>query len=193
MILILSGNPDNPVLGAHAFRTTLSRENFIRIERSAAATAQLGPQSKKPQNVGLALSGGGSRAIAFHLGCLRALHDLDLLSRVQVISSVSGGSVISAMYAYSNDPFQEFEERVLELLGRGLHRDICRQVFRPASIWKVAKLSVAASVRFAARMLHLLFRVVVRSSMPARVSPPPARTFSRTEAFRDIIGQGPIP
>ena len=189
LILILSGNPDNPILGAHAFRTTLSGESYIRIERSAAASARLGPQSKRPQNVGLALSGGGSRAIAFHLGCLRALHDLDLLSRVQVISSVSGGSVISAMYAYSNDPFREFEERVLELLGRGLHRDICRQVFRPASIWKVAKISVVASVCFAARMLHRLFWVAVRPSMPDRVSQPPARTFSRTEAFRDTIAK----
>ena len=85
LILILSGNPDNPVLSAHAFRTTLSGESFIHIERSVAATARLGPQSKKPQNVGLALSGGGSRAIAFHLGCLRALHDLDLLRNLTQI------------------------------------------------------------------------------------------------------------
>ena len=189
LILILSGNPDNPILGAHAFRKSLSGESFIRIERSATATARLGPQSKKPQNVGLALSGGGSRAIAFHLGCLRALHDLDLLSRVQVISSVSGGSVISAMYAYSNDPFPEFERRVAELLGRGLHRDIIHLVFRPDSIWKVAKLGVTAIVCFIARMLHRLFRVALRPSMSARVSPPLARTFSRTEAFRDVIAK----
>ena len=45
----------------------------------------------------------------FHLGCLRALHDLDLLNRVQVTSSVSGGAVISAMYTYSSDPFQVFD------------------------------------------------------------------------------------
>ena len=34
--------------------------------------------------IGLALSGGGSRAIAFHLGCLRALNQLGLLDRVSV-------------------------------------------------------------------------------------------------------------
>ena len=28
--------------------------------------------------IGLALSGGGSRAIAFHLGCLRALQELEV-------------------------------------------------------------------------------------------------------------------
>ena len=37
------------------------------------------------RNVGLALSGGGSRAIAFHLGCLRALYDRGVLDRLRVI------------------------------------------------------------------------------------------------------------
>ena len=49
--------------------------------------------------IGLALSGGGSRAIAFHLGCLRALHDLGILRNVQTLSTVSGGSVVGTLYA----------------------------------------------------------------------------------------------
>jgi hypothetical protein len=32
--------------------------------------------------IGLALSGGGSRAIAFHLGCLRALQERGVLQKV---------------------------------------------------------------------------------------------------------------
>ncbi len=56
--------------------------------------------------IGLALSGGGSRVIAFHLGCLRALHRLGLLDRVAVISTVSGGSV-RALAAQ----FERFEVR----------------------------------------------------------------------------------
>ena len=71
-------------------------------------------------NIGLALSGGGSRAIAFHLGCLRALHDLGILDRVTVLSTVSGGSVIGALYALSADPFPLFEKRVRNVLRRGL-------------------------------------------------------------------------
>ena len=59
LILILSGNPDDPILGAHAFRTALSRKNLVRIEQNTAATTQLGPRLEKPRNVGLALSGGG--------------------------------------------------------------------------------------------------------------------------------------
>jgi NTE family protein len=70
--------------------------------------------------IGLALSGGGSRAIAFHLGCLRALHDLGILQRVKVLSTVSGGSIIGALYLATDAPFPEFEKRVHAMLARGL-------------------------------------------------------------------------
>ena len=80
-------------------------------------------------SIGLALSGGGSRAIAFHLGCLRALHDLGILGRVKVLSTVSGGSVIGALYAATDAPFPEFEDRVRTLLLRGLFRPAVRTAF----------------------------------------------------------------
>lgn len=61
--------------------------------------------------VGLALSGGGYRAAAFHLGTLRALHKMGLLNKVDVISSVSGGSIIAAYYAlHKDEPFELFEK-----------------------------------------------------------------------------------
>lgn len=47
---------------------------------------------------GLALSGGGSRAAAFHRGTLRGLIEVGLLDRVEVISTVSGGSVFAAAW-----------------------------------------------------------------------------------------------
>lgn len=70
--------------------------------------------------IGLALSGGGSRAIAFHLGCLRTLSKLGILEDVKVISTVSGGSVIGALYAAHSGSFEEFETKVRSLLSRGL-------------------------------------------------------------------------
>lgn len=85
--------------------------------------------SDKNVKIGLALSGGGSRAIAFHLGCMRALHELGVLSKVDVLSTVSGGSVIGAMYAYSDCSFEEFEERVKKLLSAGLTVGILRYTF----------------------------------------------------------------
>jgi NTE family protein len=80
------------------------------------------PSDSSEPVIGLALSGGGSRAIAFHLGCLRALNDLGILDRVKVLSTVSGGSVIGALYAAADAPFPEFEARVRRLLERGLFR-----------------------------------------------------------------------
>ena len=47
---------------------------------------------------GLALSGGGFRAALYHVGVLAALAELDILRRLEVISTVSGGSIIGAMY-----------------------------------------------------------------------------------------------
>ncbi|MBK8945357.1 MAG: patatin-like phospholipase family protein [Ignavibacteriae bacterium] len=76
--------------------------------------------NEKKISVGLALSGGGSRAIAFHLGCLKALHELNLLKDIDTISSVSGGSVISALYSYNNDSFEKFEKDTKKLLAKGL-------------------------------------------------------------------------
>lgn len=48
--------------------------------------------------LGLALSGGGFRASLFHLGVLRRMAEMDLLRRVEVLSTVSGGSIVGALY-----------------------------------------------------------------------------------------------
>ncbi len=48
--------------------------------------------------LGLALSGGGHRAAFFHIGLLARLAELGLLRPIQVISTVSGGSIVGALY-----------------------------------------------------------------------------------------------
>src|SRR2546428_3278101 len=48
--------------------------------------------------LGLALSGGGHRAAFFHIGVLAKLAELGLLRPIQVISTVSGGSIVGALY-----------------------------------------------------------------------------------------------
>lgn len=53
---------------------------------------------------------------------MRALHTAGLLPKVRVISTISGGSVLGAMYAYMNDDFTSFDERVVTLLRKGLMR-----------------------------------------------------------------------
>lgn len=47
---------------------------------------------------GLALSGGGFRASLFHIGVLARLAEMDVLRSVEVLSTVSGGSIVGALY-----------------------------------------------------------------------------------------------
>ena len=79
-------------------------------------------------NIGLALSGGGARAIAFQLGCLRTLNDRGILKHVKELSTVSAGSILGAMYAYSDDKFQDFDDKVQELLRVGFMNKILEHI-----------------------------------------------------------------
>jgi len=51
------------------------------------------------KRIGIALSGGGFRAAAFHLGVFRKLQQLGLLWKLDVLSCVSGGSIAGAFLA----------------------------------------------------------------------------------------------
>jgi NTE family protein len=52
-----------------------------------------------PARIGLCLSGGGFRAMLFHAGAILRLAETGLLNRVDVISSVSGGSITASLLA----------------------------------------------------------------------------------------------
>lgn len=97
-----------------------------------AASIGAGVVSTAPR-IGLALSGGGFRATAFGLGCLRALADRDLLRHVRVVSGISGGSLLAAMWAYGPKDFAEFEDSVITLLRSGLQLELARRTFTPAA------------------------------------------------------------
>ncbi len=64
---------------------------FLKNDWEAVRSAFVG-------KVGLALSGGGFRASLFHIGVLAKLAELDVLRSVEVLSCVSGGSIIGAHY-----------------------------------------------------------------------------------------------
>ncbi len=96
--------------------------------------------------IGLALSGGGLRAVAFHLGCLRALHDRGLLEQVSVVSGVSAGSLVAALWAYSDMTFPEFDAHIMELLRRGLFRKVLGRWLRPSHRLQSAATTITAGV-----------------------------------------------
>ncbi|MEZ5077059.1 MAG: patatin-like phospholipase family protein [Solirubrobacterales bacterium] len=55
------------------------------------------PEEAPAGGLGLCLSGGGYRAMLFHLGALWRLNQLGYLPRLDRVSSVSGGSIVAAV------------------------------------------------------------------------------------------------
>jgi NTE family protein len=72
--------------------------------------------SSSVQKLGLSFSGGGYRAAAFHIGTLKKLHELHILEKVDVLSTISGGSITGAYYCLRNGDFKEFESNIYDLL-----------------------------------------------------------------------------
>lgn len=77
-----------------------------------------------PGKVGLALSGGGFRAAFYHLGVMARLAEIDALRRVEVISTVSGGSIMGAHYALKLKKMME--EEPAESLTRGHYIELMK-------------------------------------------------------------------
>ena len=59
-------------------------------------------KNEKKSALGIALGGGGARGAA-HIGVLQKIKEAGI--KVDLVSGVSAGSVIAAMYAFSEDPF----------------------------------------------------------------------------------------
>ena len=187
---------DTSTIGTFVFKRSEFKElkNSIQVR---ACSIQTACQAPKTRRIGLALSGGGSRAIAFHLGCLRALHDRGILDQVRVISTVSGGSIIGAMYAYSNVPFEEFEKRVLSLLRQGLFRPIVyRLLLSPTLVKSVITMAVSGVPAMGAEVLRWTLKKGInlfekqdkgKLSWIDNIQPPLCRWSSRTSAFEAAL------
>ncbi len=98
---------------------------LVRLLGEEATRGALGCYRGK---VGLALSGGGFRASFYHLGVLARLAEMDVLRSVDVLSTVSGGSILGAHYYLA-------VQRLLETkpdagITRQDYIDIVRQVQR---------------------------------------------------------------
>ena len=95
------------------------------------------------QRLGLALSGGGFRAAFFHVGVLARMAEMGLLRRVEVISTVSGGSIVGALYyiqvrsllqmkpdrAVADEDYADIVERLAETFRRGVETNLRGRTF----------------------------------------------------------------
>ena len=75
----------------------------------------------EPERFGVALSGGGSRAAAFHRGVVKGLLELGWIDRIDVLSTVSGGSLFGGAWMAARARKQS-DEGFLETMARELER-----------------------------------------------------------------------
>ena len=85
------------------------------------------PERDEPgPGIGLCLSGGGYRAMLFHVGALWRLNELGYLRRLDRVSSVSGGSIAAGVLAlaWGDLAFDEagVARRFVEVVATPLHR-----------------------------------------------------------------------
>ena len=130
--------------------------------------------------LGLALSGGGFRAAFFHLGVLARMAELDLLRQVEVLSTVSGGSVIGAMYYLkirkllqqspdnrirSHDYVQIVSDLEREFYD-GVKRNLRTRTFAsPIKNWRMYSRSYSRSDRLAELYTRYLFAPLVECDL----------------------------
>ncbi|WP_304542909.1 patatin-like phospholipase family protein [Sulfurimonas microaerophilic] len=69
------------------------------------------------KRIGIALSGGGFRASVFHIGVLKALAENNQLENVEIISTVSGGSLtVALIYKLNNNKWPTSHEYLTSIL-----------------------------------------------------------------------------
>lgn len=161
----------------------------------------------KPFRLGLALSGGGFRASFFHIGVLARLGEMDLLRHVQVISTVSGGSIIGALYyVYVRNLLQskaddqiiapDYIDLVKNLEGHftaGVSQNMRTRTF--GNVWKNWQMfgkRYSRSDRIAELYTRFLYAPLVEKSMPSSVPFPKLKIIPLGEPpdFHPFAGDG---
>lgn len=157
------------------------------------AQEQLVSSAASREKLGLSLAGGGFRASLFHLGVLRRMAELDVLRRVEVLSTVSGGSIVGALYVLllkkhlerardgnlGRDQYVEIIDELEEALLSGIRKNLRnRLLMNPLGVLRVLLTSRSLGERMARLYERHLFSDVVEEivSRPgAKGGHPPGR------------------
>ena len=87
----------------------------------------------KPQFVGLAISGGGSRSANFGMAALAELDRLGILQHVDAVSAVSGGSIPAAYFALQGEQ-PDWPLRARELAATDFALPLVGKLLNPANL-----------------------------------------------------------
>ncbi|HWS88603.1 MAG TPA: tetratricopeptide repeat-containing protein [Pyrinomonadaceae bacterium] len=115
---------------------------WVALARFLGRTAPV--RSAFNGKIGLGLSGGGFRASLYHIGVLAKLAELDVLRQVEVLSCVSGGSIVGAHYYL--EVRKLLEEKTDEEITREDYIELVKRVQRDflAGVQRNVRTRVAA-------------------------------------------------
>lgn len=152
----------------------------VELERGLAPVDDVG-DGKPESGIGLCLSGGGYRAMVFHLGALIRLNEAGYLSRLKRVSSVSGGSITAAMLGmkwqslkFTDGVATQLEREVVDPI-----RAFARHTVDVPSVISGALLPGTISDRVARAYSHHLFGDATLQSLP---DDPPRFVINATNA-----------
>jgi NTE family protein len=141
----------------------------------------------------LCLSGGGYRAALFHLGAIRRLNELGVLSRIAIVSSVSGGSILNGLLAGrwnslirdGGGVFQNFDEQVGQPLRQFCATDIRTNLIighrlNPVNWFALANSLLSVSGNTLARSYQSLFGGTLLQALPSSGVTTPRFVFCAT-------------
>jgi NTE family protein len=163
--------------------------------RAASATqpalvSEQGPSPEHPRGLALCLSGGGFRAVLFHLGALRRLNELGVLAKVDTISATSGGSILAAHLAtlIAKDPTKaasftpEAWDELVEAPLRALAREDLHAGFRTLQLLARNLFRPHARVEALAKRYEELLTTLKLRDLP----PTPRFVFCATDFLRSV-------
>jgi len=134
-------------------RNPLAKPEIRRFFEALLPGAADAARSAFVGKVGIALSGGGFRAAFYHLGLLARLAELDVLRHVDVLSGVSGGSIVGACYwlglrnrllkpaPMTRDDYVELVQEIIQRLLEAVSTDLRGAIkpSMPAAAWRLLK------------------------------------------------------
>jgi NTE family protein len=134
----------------------------------AAPSARLEPR-EPGQRIALCLSGGGYRAMLFHLGTLWRLNELGYLPKLDRVSSVSGGSITAGVLAKRWHELSFDEGGVASNFDETVAADLLALAGKTIDVWAVlAGLLSFGSIadRVAAAYRRRLFGALTLQGLP---------------------------
>ncbi len=141
--------------------------------------------SSNDSKLGLALSGGGFRASFFHIGVLAYLAEIGLLRHVEVISTVSGGSIIGTLYylhlknlletkpdsEISNKDYLDILQKIEVDFLKAVQKNVIMTAYNnPFKTIRMASSNYNSSLRLAELYEEYFYRPVLKSKEPIKMS-----------------------